>query len=227
MRPGDRVVAGPAVDHHLEVVRREEVQVDPVELAEPVDPELVGRAIAAGDPQRGRLGEHDLLAEPGPAVEQVDPVGAVHHDRVRRPVLAKVDERVGQAGPGEVVQGDRVSPAEEVERHLLHAGGVGQPVAVDEPQPAVAPRHLDGLVRAGADEPEQVGAALPLDAVVAAVEETSRTKDVVTVPARGGCRRCCRPSARRRRTRRTSPPKGAARSSRQAGSRRCRSSRTR
>ena len=103
-------------------------------------------------------------------------VGAVDDDGVGLAVAGaaagrarEVEVDVGDAGAGQVVDGDGVGAAEGGDVDLLDAVEVHGDVAdvAEEPQPAAVGREVDVLVDVGAVEQHRVGAALALDDVAA------------------------------------------------------------
>ena len=81
----------------------------------------------------------------------------------------EVEVHVGDAGAGQVVDGERVGAAEGGDVDLLDAVDVHGHVAdvAEQPQPGAVGRQVDVLVDVGAVELQGVGAALALDHVAA------------------------------------------------------------
>ena len=189
------VLAGSAVEGQGDRVRLESTRVDGVVAREGVDRELVARPIASRDVHRGGQARDRDAGRRARNLDLVGVVGAVDDHGVGLAVAGpracstgQVEVELGDAGAGQVVDGDGVGAAQGVEVDHLDAVEVHHDVAdvAGEPDARAVGGDVELLAGVGAVEAQGVVAALALDCVAA----------IAGVPD-GRCRRR-RPSRPRR-----------------------------
>ena len=176
---GDRGGKTGHVHAPLRTVQRERHRVRPRRAvhvhniaADPVHNELVQYLVTL-HPQLGRQVDHHETAVGG-NVERVGAGRSGEHDRVRRAVTGAAAQRPREVhvhfrhvGARQVVDRDRVRPAQRPQVELLDAGRVEDDVAhvARETQPRPVGRELMNLRRVGPVEQHNVVARLPFDRV--------------------------------------------------------------
>ena len=173
---GDRVVAGATVDRQLDHASGQSRGGDRVVAAGSVDDELVVGSFGALDRHESRQAGH---GEAGPGAADLDCIisgGAVDDDGVGLAVAGAAPGRAGEvevdagdAGAGQVVDGEGVGAAQGDDVDLLDAVDVHGDVAdvAGQPQPTAVGRQCHLLIDVGAVEQHRVVAALALDGVAA------------------------------------------------------------
>ena len=175
--PIEDVVAVAAVQGQGDRIRPcETARVDGVVAREGVDRELVVRRFDPRDVHRGGQARD---RDAGRRAGNHDPVGtarAVDDDGVGLAVAGaaagrarQVEVHAGDAGAGQVVDGEGVGAAQGGDVDLLDAVDVHGHVAdvAEQPQPAAVGREVDVLIGVGAVELQRVVAVLALDDVAA------------------------------------------------------------